>query len=88
MEGTDRPMANISLVAKFEVRNSLRSDAIVITTMNGRTDGRTDRHSSNVLEFRADQMSSRVPDYYFLVLQTYWQYSYTNRRIYLYLSGL
>ena len=30
----------------------MRSDVIVITT-----DGRTDRHSSNVLEFRADQMS-------------------------------
>ena len=47
-------MANRSLFAKFEVRRSLRSDAIVITT-----DGRTDRHSSNVLEFRADQMSAR-----------------------------
>ena len=34
--------------------SSLRSEAIVITT-----DGRTDRHSSNVLEFRADQMSPR-----------------------------
>ena len=38
-----RPMANRSLVAKFEVRSSLRSDGIVITM-----DGRTDRHSSNV----------------------------------------
>ena len=45
-------MANINLFAKFEVRSSLRSDAIVITT-----DERTDRHSSNVLEF--DQMSTR-----------------------------
>ena len=44
-----RPMANRSLFAKFEVRSSLRSDAIVITT-----DERTD-----VLEFRADQMSPR-----------------------------
>ena len=47
-------MANRSLFAKFEVRSYLRSVAIVITT-----DGRTDRHSSNVLEFRADQMSAR-----------------------------
>ena len=38
-------MANISLLAKFEVRISFRSNAIVITT-----DGQTDRHSSNVLE--------------------------------------
>ena len=37
---TDRPMANISIFAKFEVRSSLRSDAIVITT-----DGRTDRQT-------------------------------------------
>ena len=29
---TDRPMANKSLFAKFEVRSTLRSDAIVITT--------------------------------------------------------
>ena len=49
-----RPMANSSLFAKFEVRSSMRSDAIVITT-----DRRTDRHSSNVLELRADQMSPR-----------------------------
>ena len=48
------PLANISLFAKFEVRSSLRSCTIVI-----KTDGRTDRHSSNVLEFRADQMSPR-----------------------------
>ena len=52
---TDRPMANRSLYAKFEVRSSSRSEAIVITT-----NGRTDRHSSNVLEFRADQMSPRI----------------------------
>ena len=51
-----RPMANRSLFAKFEVRSFLRSDAIVIYT-GGRTDGH--RHSSNVLEFRADQMSLR-----------------------------
>ena len=36
-----------------------------------RTDGRTDRHSSNVLEFCADQMSLRNIDHYFYVLQTY-----------------
>ena len=47
-------MANRILFIKFEVRSSLRLDAIVITT-----DGRTDRHSSNVLEFRADRMSPR-----------------------------
>ena len=47
-------MTNRSLFAKVEVRSSLRSGAIVITT-----DGRTDRHSSNVLKFRADQMSPR-----------------------------
>ena len=47
-------MANRSLFAKFELRSYLRSDAIVITT-----DGRTERHSSNVLEFRADQMPPR-----------------------------
>ena len=51
---TDGPMANRSLFAKFEVRSFLRSDVIVITT-----DGRTDRHRSNVLEFHADQMSPR-----------------------------
>ena len=45
-------MANISLLAKFEVCSFLRLDAIVITT-----DVRTDRHSSIVLVFRADQMS-------------------------------
>ena len=48
------PMANRNLFEKFEVRSSLRSDTIVITT-----DGRTDRHTSNVLEFCADQMSPR-----------------------------
>ena len=41
----------------FQVCSSLCSDAIVFTT-DGQTDGRTDRHSSNVLEFWADQMSS------------------------------
>ena len=46
-----RPVANRSPFAKFEVPSSLRSGAIVMTT-----DGRTDRHSSNVLEFLADQM--------------------------------
>ena len=51
-------MANRSLLAKFEVRSSLRSEAIVITT-DARTEGRTDRHSTNVLEFRADQISPR-----------------------------
>ena len=45
-------MANRSLFAKFEVRRSLRSDAIVITR-----DGQTDRHSLNVIEFRADHIS-------------------------------
>ena len=49
-----RPMANRSLFAKFKVRSSLRLDAIVITT-----DGRTDRHSANVLEFCANQMSPK-----------------------------
>ena len=49
-------MVNISLLAKFEVRTSLRSDAVVITT-DVRTDGRTDRHRSHILQFRADQMS-------------------------------
>ena len=52
-------MANIRLFAEFEVCSVLRSNAIVIT-MDGRTDGRTERHSSNVLEFRADQMSLRT----------------------------
>ena len=47
-------MAIRRLVAKFEVRSSLRSDEIVIST-----DGRTDRHNSNVVEFRADQMFPR-----------------------------
>ena len=47
-------MANRRLFAMFQVRSSLRSDAIVITT-----DGRTDRYNSNVIEFRADQMSPR-----------------------------
>ena len=56
MGGTSfcEPMANVSLVAKFEVRTSLHSDTSEITT-----GGRTDRHSSNVLEFHADQMSLR-----------------------------
>ena len=55
---TDLPKANRGLFAKFEVRSSLRSDAVVITT---------DRHSSNVLEFCADQMSPRklCSDHYF-----------------------
>ena len=52
------PMANRSLFAKFEDRSSLRSDVILITT-DGRMDGRTDRHSSNVLEFRANEISLR-----------------------------
>ena len=47
-----------SLLAKFEVRCCLRADAIIIST-DGWTNGRTDRHSSNVLEFRADQMCPR-----------------------------
>ena len=51
-------MGNRSLCANFQVSSSLRSDAIVFTT-DGHTDGRTDRYSSNVLEFHADQMSSR-----------------------------
>ena len=51
-------MGNISLCAKFQVCSFLCSDAIVFTT-DRRTDGRTDRHSSNVLEFCADQMSPR-----------------------------
>ena len=45
-------MANISVFEKFDVRNPLRSDAIVITTDYRQID-------SNVLEFRADQMSPR-----------------------------
>ena len=44
----------ISLFAKFQVCSSLRLDVIVITTYR-----RTDRHSSNGLEFRADQMAPR-----------------------------
>ena len=51
---TNRPMANRSLFAKFEIRSYLRSDSIMITT-----NGRTDRHSSNIVEFRADQMTSK-----------------------------
>ena len=42
---TDRRMGNIRLCAKFEMRSSLHSDAIVITTdgqTDGQTDGRTD----------------------------------------------
>ena len=39
-----------SRCANFQVFSALRSDAIVFTT---------DRHSSNVLEFRADQMSTK-----------------------------
>ena len=46
-------MANRSLFSKFEVRSS----GLV------RTDGETDRHRSNVLDFSADQMS---PGNYFL----------------------
>ena len=48
-------MDNISISANFPV---FTSDAVVFTT-DGHTDGRTDRHSSNVLEFYADQMSPR-----------------------------
>ena len=55
-----RPMANRSLFAKFEVRNSLRLDAIVITT-DGRTGG------SNVSK------QSRVSNQYFYASQKYWQ---------------
>ena len=51
-------MGNRSLCANFQVCSSLRTDAIVFTT-DGHTDGRTDRHSSNVLEFCADLMSPR-----------------------------
>ena len=51
-----RPMASRSVFAKFRLRSALRSDAIVITT-HSRTEGRTDRHISNILEFRADQIS-------------------------------
>ena len=50
ISNTDGP--NRSLFIKFEVRSTLRSNAIVITTY-----GRSERHSSNVIEFRADQMS-------------------------------
>ena len=42
--------------AYVPICKSLCSDAIVFTT-DGPTDGRTDRHSSNVLEVCADQMS-------------------------------
>ena len=56
---TDRPMANISLFAKLEVRSCLHSDAIVITT-----DGRTDK-----LDKRSKKPS--VSDQYFYALHTY-----------------
>ena len=46
------------------------SDAIVITT-DEQTDGWIDKHSSNVLEFRADQMSPWNLDQYFYAPQTY-----------------
>ena len=53
-------MANRRLFEKFELHSVLRSNAIVITT-DGQTDGGIDRISSNVLEFRDDQMSPRNP---------------------------
>ena len=45
---TNLRMDNRSLCAKFQVRSRLPQ-----------TDGPTDRHSLNVLEFRADQISPR-----------------------------
>ena len=51
---TNQRMDSVSLSVKFQVCSYLRSDAIVFTS-----DGRKDRHSSNVLELRADQMSLR-----------------------------
>ena len=53
---TNQRMGNISLSAK-----AVKSVALFVRTQSclPQTDGRTDRHSSNVLEFCADQMSPR-----------------------------
>ena len=74
---TDRSMANISLLTKLKVRSSLRSDAIVFTR-NGRTDGRTGRHSSNILEFCADQMSPRNIGSQIIISRCYKRIDKTN----------
>ena len=70
-------MGNRSLCANFQVCSSLRSDAIVFTT-DGHTDGRADRHSSNVLEFRADQMSPRNRGSQIIISRCYKRIDKTN----------
>ena len=69
----------------FNFCSSLCSYAIVFTTY-GRTDGRTDRHSSNVLEFCADQMSPRNIGSQIIISRCYKRIDNTNihslRRVY------
>ena len=61
----------------FQVYSSLCSDAIVFTK-DGHTDGRTDRHSSNVSEFRADQMSPRNIGSQIIISRCYKRIDKTN----------
>ena len=70
---SDRLVANRRFFEKFEIRSSLRSDSIVIIT-----GGRTDRHSSNVLEFHADQMSPRNLGFKINISRCYTRIDKTN----------
>ena len=64
-------------VIEAYVCSSLCSDVIVFTT-DGRTDGWTDRHSSNVLEFCADQMSPRNIGSQIIISRCYKRIDKTN----------
>ena len=69
MGNTDRHMANIKPLAKFEVRSSSRSDAIVINTggqTHRRTDGRKNRQN-----FALIKQEPRLSDQNFQMLHTY-----------------
>ena len=65
-------IANRSLFAKFEVRSSLRSNAIMITTVE-----RTDRHTwlkcLRISRWSNVSKEARVLDQYFYASHTYWQ---------------
>ena len=60
-------MGNPSLCEKFQVYSSLRSDAIVFTT-----------DSSNILEFRVDQMSPRNLGFQIIISRCWTRIDKTN----------
>ena len=72
-------------MCKFSVALYVRKQSCLPQT-DTRTDGRTDRHSSNVLEFSADQMSPRNIGFQIIISRCYKRIDKTNipslRRVY------